>query len=228
MSLSSKRGNSLELKAYEYVKKRIMSRSYPPGRKILDSKIAAELNISRTPVRDALRLLEHEGFLVGHAGKGWNVYALSLEDIHEIFDVKVELEGMLVRKAAACNDKKLRAALKKALDGMQAAEKAKDSETWRRHDMELHRIILAMARNKRAARIINDLNDQWWRVRIGLVAMEGRIYRSNIEHTAFVESILAGNGDEAAQQMRSHLNNLRQELVNVLVNLVLPFAQNGI
>ncbi|UCD77102.1 MAG: GntR family transcriptional regulator [Desulfobacterales bacterium] len=228
MTLSSKRGDSLELKAYEYVKKRIMRRIYAPGQKILDSKIAGELNFSRTPVRDALRRLEHEGFLVGQAGKGWNVYALSLEDIHEIFDVKVELEGMLARKAAACTDKRLRAALKKALDGMKAAEKEKDNETWRKNDMELHRIMLSMADNKRAARVINDLNDQWYRVRIGLVAMEGRVHRSNIEHTAFVESILAGNGDDAAQQMRSHLNNLRQEIVNVLVNLVLPFAQNGI
>jgi GntR family transcriptional regulator, rspAB operon transcriptional repressor len=228
MTLSSKRGDSLELKAYEYVKKRIMSRIYAPGQKILDSKIAAELNISRTPVRDALRLLEHEGFLVGQAGKGWNVYALSLEDINEIFDVKVELEGLLARKAAACDDKKLRAQLKKALEGMKTAEKVKDNETWRRHDMALHRIILAMAANRRAARIINDLNDQWYRVRIGLAAMEGRVHRSNIEHAAFVESILAGKGDDAQQQMRSHLNNLRQEIVNLLVNLVLPFAQNGI
>jgi DNA-binding GntR family transcriptional regulator len=226
--MTAKRGESLELKAYEHVKKNIMSRIYTPGQKILDSKIAAELNISRTPVRDALRLLEHEGFLVGQAGKGWTVYALSLEDIHEIFDVKVELEGMLVRKAADCSDKKLRAALKKALDGMKAAEKVQDNETWRKNDIELHRIVLAMADNKRAARIINDLNDQWYRVRIGFVAMEGRVHRSNIEHTAFVESILAGDGDAAARQMRSHLNNLRQEIVNVLVNLVLPFAQNGV
>ena len=228
MTPSSKRRDSLKLKAYEYVKKRIMWRIYAPGQKILDSKIAGELNISRTPVRDALRILEHEGFLIGQAGKGWNVYALSLEDIHEIFDVKVELEGMLARKAAECDDKKLRATLKKALDGMKAGEKVKDNEAWRKNDMELHRTMLAMAYNKRAARIINDLNDQWYRVRIGLVAMEGRVHRSNIEHTAFVESILSGDGVGAEKRMRSHLNNLRQEIVNVLVNLVLPFAQNGI
>ena len=212
MTLYSKRGDSLELKAYEYVKKHIMSRIYAPGQKILDSKIAGELNISRTPVRDALRLLEHEGFLVGQIGKGWNVYALSLADIHEIFDVK----------------EKLRVTLKKALDGMKAAEKVKDNEAWRKHDMELHRSILAMAGNKRAARIINDLNDQWYRVRIGFVAMEGRVHKSNIEHTAFVESILSGNSGDAEQRVRSHLNNLRKEIVNVLVNVVLPFAQNGI
>ena len=87
---------------------------------------------------------------------------------------------------------------------------------------------MPLAVNKRAARIINDLNDQWYRVRIGLAAMEGRVHRSNIEHTAFVESILSGDGAAAEKQMRSHLNNLRQEIVNVLINLVLPFAQNGL
>ena len=228
MTPSSQRGDSLELKAYDYIKKRIMRRIYAPGQKILDSRIAGELNISRTPVRDALRLLAHEGFLIGQAGKGWHVYALSLEDIHEIFDVKVELEGMLVRKAAECDDKKQRTALKKALDGMKAAEKVKDNKAWRKNDLELHRIMLAMAGNKRAARIVNDLNDQWYRVRIGLVAMEGRVHRSNLEHTAFVESILSCDGPAAEKQMRSHLNNLRQEIVNVLTNLVLPFAQNGL
>lgn len=228
MTQSARRGDTLELKAYDYIKKRIKQRTYAPGQKILDSKIAGELSISRTPVRDALRLLEHEGFLVGQAGKGWHVYALSLADIHEIFDVKVELEGMLARKAAECDDKKQRTALKKALDGMKAAEKAKDNKAWRKNDLELHRVMLAMADNKRAARIVNDLNDQWYRVRIGLVAMEGRVHRSNLEHKAFVENILSGDGAGAEKEMRSHLNNLRQEIVNVLTNLVLPFAQNGL
>ena len=228
MTKSSGRGDTLELKAYDYIKRRIKQRIYAPGQKILDSKIAGELNISRTPVRDALRLLEHDGFLVGQAGKGWHVYALSLADIHEIFDVKVELEGMLARKAAECDDKKHRTALKKALDGMKAAEKTKDNKVWRKNDLELHRIMLAMAGNKRAARMVNDLNDQWYRVRIGLVAMEGRVHRSNLEHAAFVESILSSDGAGAEKQMRSHLNNLRQEIVNVLTNLVLPFAQNGL
>jgi DNA-binding GntR family transcriptional regulator len=58
--------------------------------------------------------------------------------------------------------------------------------------------------------------------------MEGRMERSIPEHTAFVQNILAGNADEAERQLQSHLNSLRDELVRVLTNMVLPFAQNGI
>lgn len=223
-----KSGGTLQQQAYEYVKRRIMNRSLKPGQYFTDSQISNELNNSRTPVRDALRRLEHEGFLTSHTGKGWKVYSLSLEDIQEIFDIKVELEGMIARQAAACNDEKKRTALRKAVKRLKEATAADDPEAWREADMELHHRIFAMCANDRASRIINDLNDQWYRLRIGLIAIQGRMQRSLLEHEAFVGSILASDAHNAEEYMRSHLNNLRQELVRLLVNLVLPFAQNGL
>ena len=76
--------------------------------------------------------------------------------------------------------------------------------------------------------IIRGVNDQWYRVRIGLQALEGRMQRSTPEHERIVESILAGNGEEAARLNRTHVNSVRYELVRVLVNLVLPFAEEGV
>jgi DNA-binding GntR family transcriptional regulator len=219
---------TFQQQAYSFVKTRVMNRDLKPGQYITDNQIGNELNISRTPVREALRLLEHEGFLFRQARRGWRVYSLSLEDINEIFDIKETLEGVIVKWAVKCNDKGKRATLKEEMKRMKQATSAHDHEAWRQTDMELHRIIFSMCGNERASRIINDLNDQWYRVRIGLVAMQGRMERSTLEHEAIVESILAGNGDGAERLMRNHLNNLRQELVRVLVNLVLPFAQNGV
>jgi DNA-binding GntR family transcriptional regulator len=85
-----------------------------------------------------------------------------------------------------------------------------------------------MCGNERARRVIKNLNEQWQRIRLGFVAMEGRMERAIPEHAAFVDSILAGNADDAERQIQSHLNSLRDELVRVLTNMVLPFAQNGI
>lgn len=219
---------TLQQRTYEFVKERIMNRDFKPGQSITDSQIANELNISRTPVREALSRLAHEGFLINNAGRGWRVYSLSLKDIHEIFDIKVLLEGTITRWAADCNDGEKRLALRAATKRMKQATAEENAEAWRQADMELHRTIFAMCANERASRIINDLNDQWYRVRIGLVAIEGRMGRSVAEHEAIVGSILARDGEAAERHMRRHLNNLRQELVRVLVNLVLPFAQNGI
>ena len=109
---------SFQQKAYEYVKEKITLRHYRPSEYIMDSQIADELNISRTPVREAFHRLESEKLLIYETRRGWKVYALSLEDINEIFDLKTEIEGMIVRKAATCDDRKLRKLLEDAFQEM--------------------------------------------------------------------------------------------------------------
>jgi len=219
---------TLQQQAYDLVKARILNLGLKPGQYVTDSQIADELSMSRTPVRDALRLLEHEGFLISEPRRGWKVYSLSLKDINEIFDIKVVLEGMIARQAADCDDEEKRAALRETMERMKQAAAANDDEAWIQADMELHEIIFSMCPNGRAARIVQNLNEQWWRVRIGFLAMQGRIERSTPEHETVVESIIAGDGEEAERLMRLHLNNVRDELVRLLVNLVLPFVEEGV
>lgn len=219
---------TLQEQAYNFVKAQIMNLDLKPGQYITDSQVANELDISRTPVREALRRLEQEGLLVNQARKGWKVYALSLEDIHEIFDIKETLEGMIARRAAGCQDQEMRTALREAMERMKHAAEVENGDAWQKVDRQLHGVISAMGGNERAAGIIQNLNDQWHRVRIGFLAMQGRIERSNPEHEAVVEKILAGDGEGAERLMRIHLNNVREELVRLLVNLVLPFVQEGV
>jgi len=219
---------TFQRQVYDSVKSRILNRDFKPGQYITDKQIAEELNISRTPVREALRILEHEGFLISQARQGWKVYTLSLEDIHGIFDIKLAVESMVAGKAAACTDEEKRANLKNALERMRQAVSATDYEAWRQADAELHHAIFAMYSNERALRIVENLNEQWYRLRIGFVALKGRMERSFHEHVPLVESILAGNGEEAERHMRAHINNVQEELVHLLVNVVLPFVQEGV
>ena len=214
--------------AYDFVKAQIMNLDLKPGQYITDSQVAGALDISRTPVREALRRLEQEGLLINQARRGWKVYTLSLEDIHEIFDIKVSLEGMIARRAAECKDEPLRNALRATMDQMHRAGQADDPDAWQDADDQLHRIISAMGANTRVTQIIENLNDQWHRVRIGFIAMQGRIERSNPEHEEIVQSILSGDGKRAERHMRVHLNRVRDELVRLLVNLVLPFVEEGV
>lgn len=225
---SSRSEGNLQEKAYEYVKEKIMKRAFTPGQIVTHNQLARDLNISRTPVYAALLRLEQEGFISNNPGQGWKVYALSLQDIHDIFEIKLQLEGLICKKAAGCRDKKMRAKLKTALKNMQIALKGNDLKAWQKADMELHDIIFDMCANKRAIRIIKDLNDQWYRVKVGLIALEGRMRRSTAEHETIVKSILDNDENSAESSMCHHLIKLQEELVNVLTNLILPFAQNGI
>lgn len=219
---------TLQEQAYGHVKAQIMNLDLKPGEYVTDSQVATDLDISRTPVREALRRLEQEGLLINQARRGWKVYALSLDDINQIFDLKVAIEGMIARKAAACPDDELRSSLQQAMTEMEAAAEAHDVEAWRTADARLHDIIFEMSGNDRAIRIVDTLNVQWHRVRIGFLALQGRIARSNPEHDAFVKAILEGDSDKAEHLIQEHLNNVREELVRLLVNLVLPYVQEGV
>ena len=214
--------------AYNFIKGQIMNLGLKPGECITNSQIAGKLNISRTPVREAFYRLEKEGLLVNDARRGWRIYSLTLDNIHEIFDLKEVIEGMVARKAAACRDESLRDALRDALVKMETASLANDPTAWLESDVHVHDILFAMAGNERARLITEDLNVQWHRVRIGFVALQGRTRRSADEHRAFIESILAGDGEEAERQIRAHLNQVRKELEHLLVTMVLPFANEGV
>ena len=219
---------TLQQKAYHFVKQKIMNRHLRPGSFLTDGQRALELGMSRTPVRDAFRLLEHEGFLCSRARRGWQVNSLSLKDVQEIFDIKETLESVLAGRAAECKEELLRRRLKRLMEILKKSAAADNYDSWREADSELHRVLLAMAGNTRATRIICDLNDQWYRIRLGLLAMQGRLERSTQEHEAVVETVLAGDGDAAERHMRSHLHNLRQELERLLLHVILPYVESGV
>jgi DNA-binding GntR family transcriptional regulator len=214
--------------AYGFIKSQIMNLGFKPGEYVTDSQIAALLKISRTPVREAFHRLEKEGLLINEARRGWKIYTLSLENINDIFDIKEVVEGMVARKAASCKDENLRASLRDTLERMASAAQADDVEAWMEADTYLHDVLFRMAGNESAQRIITNLNDQWHRIRLGFVALQGRMQRSADEHRFIVNSILDGDGEEAERLMRDHLHQVRQELVHLLVSVVLPFVDKGI
>lgn len=214
--------------AYQYIKEQIFTVGFKPGEYIQDNQIANKLEISRTPVREAFHRLENEGLLVYEARRGWKVYVLSLDDINEIFDLKLVIEGMTARKAADCEDEKLCLELRATLQMMEEAVKTNNLDNWIEADTRLHDIIFELAGNQRALNILRNLNDQWHRIRGGFVARTGRIEESLIEHQAFVDAILAGRGDDAERLMVDHLVYIRDDLINLLVNLVLPFVDEGV
>lgn len=220
--------STFQQQAYDHIKRQIFELKFKPGEFIADTQIAEELGISRTPVREALYKLESEGLLTSVARRGWRVYSLSLKDIHDIFDIKVSIEGMIAAKAAACQDEGLRDELRASIQQMKDAVAVDDPSAWLDADFALHDVLFRMVNNERAERMISNLNDQWHRLRIGFAAMEGRISRSAQEHEIFAEAILAGDAERAEKAMRDHLNQVRAELVRLLVNMVLPFVDEGV
>ncbi len=228
MGTATKANVTYQEQAYRYVKSQILSCTFTPGQVITDAQIAENLNISRTPVRESFHRLANEGLLIREARRGWRVYSLSLEDVREIFDMKAALEGMLASKAASNPDKTLRQDLQAAISEMAIATKNKDTEAWFAADEKLHNTIFALANNKRAERTIHNLNDQWHRLRIGFAALQSRMDHSITEHQKIVDCILNNDENGAEKAIQEHLGRVRDDLLRLLENIILPFVKNGV
>lgn len=220
--------DSLQQRAYDYVLKKILSMEYNPGEYITDSKIAGELKISRTPVRETFQILENEGLLVSEPWRGWRVYSLTIKDIEDIFDLKCEIEGLMARKAALDEDENHRKALLDQLNQMKSASANEDVEKWTIIDSSLHHLIYVMAQNERAERVVKNLNNQWHRLRKGYINLQGNLDNATNEHEKIVSAVINRNPDSADEAMHAHLNSVRKGLVKVLVTMILPYARNGL
>lgn len=215
---------SLAERAYQQIKEWILEMRYKPGDVLSETELTAELGMSRTPIREALRWLRHDGLLQWIPGKGSVVYGASLHDIEEIFDIKESLEGTVARLAARHRPKEAVVGLEAAVQAMRDAVEREDHEAWRQADAAFHQHLFAAAGNKRAEQIIRNLNEQWHRLRVGLMALDGRTRESTEEHMRILEAIKAGDEQAAEQAMREHLARLRRVLLTLVRNLILPYV----
>ena len=210
--------------AYSRLKDAILSLELRPGEPVVEKEWAERLGMSRTPVREALHRLEHEGLVTNDRRHGWLVYSLSLDDIRQIFDIKIVLEGLAARLAAQQLTEEQATRLRRALEDIASVTEDHDLDAWHIADQAFHQVLFEAAGNPRLQQIVNSLNSQMHRIRAGHLALEGRMARSLEEHRTIAEAILSGDGQAAKEAMHTHLQDLRDSVVNVLERLVFPLV----
>ena len=212
------------LTAYEAIRQQILSMKIKPGEIVSENNLSKQLGISRTPIREALKKLELDGLIIS-ANRRKRVFILTIHEIEEIFDLKIAIEGSIARWAAERAQKKERDELQQIVDKMERfANIVPDQnyeveawvDDWLKVDNRYHDLLFLMARNKRAEQIIKNLNDQWHRLRIGILAMEGRIQKSVKEHHAIARAILDSDASEAELSMQEHLRNLKKMITTIM------------
>jgi DNA-binding GntR family transcriptional regulator len=219
-----KNGNEQE-RVYEAIKELILTMALKPDEAVTEVGLAEKLKVSRTPVREALNNLEKDGLIVT-SNRRKRVYVLTIKELGDIFDLKINLEGSIARWATERGSKLQFRQLEKTLAEMELlSKKAKDIdekeekallESWLKIDRQLHNTLFEMADNPKAVQVINNLNTQWHRLRIAIYALEGRIEKAYTEHENFVKAILEKDATGAETAMRLHLNNLKRELIKIL------------
>ncbi len=212
------------VKAYEDIKHRILSMEIKPGGIVSENKLSKQLGISRTPIREALKKLELDGLVVS-SNRRKRVFILTIHEIEEIFDLKIAIEGSIARLAVERGDKKDLDTLREIVQKMNCFADIIPDDTsevhewideWLALDRRFHNLLFKMANNRRAEQIIKNLNYQWHRLRVGILAMEGRIQKSVKEHTDIAQAILNGDASEAETLMKDHLTNLKKMIITLM------------
>jgi DNA-binding GntR family transcriptional regulator len=223
MKTAEKNGRA-KLKAYETIKSLIMSAKLRPGESVTETALSGNLGFSRTPIREALHELEQEGLIVTK-NRRKRVYMLTVDEIEDIFDLKIEVESAVARWAAQRGSEnqlkqseRISDRMKKLARQRPGDERKEDAwlSKWMAADYRLHSLLFEMAQNKRAEQIVRNFNSQWHQLKLGMLTLEGRVERSAIEHERIIRAVCARQPGRAQQQMRSHLQNLKKELVKIM------------
>jgi DNA-binding GntR family transcriptional regulator len=211
-------------RAYDEIKHLILVMGIRPGENLSENALARRLGISRTPVREALKALEREGLVVSERGRK-RAFVLTIHDVDEIFDLKIALEGKVARWAAERGNPAERAALARVADRMAALARREPPTgsaldewhgRWLAIDEEYHDLLFRMAGNRRAEQTIRIQNSLWHRLRLGMIAIEGRIGRATGEHGEIARAVVAASGTEAERLMAAHLRRLQEMLRGIM------------
>lgn len=199
-------------RVYEALKRDILTARRLPEGLLLEHELAAEYNVSKTPVREALRLLVHEGLVLVLPRKGYMVQPLRLDDVREIFAMRQLIEPYLVVEAA-------KRATSEELDRLEslvdAQERATDSESALDAAASFHLGIAELAGNRRAARTLKGLVEEARRMYRLAPLLDSRLHEQAefTDHRELVDAMRRQDIAQAHAVMERHFHeSLRQKL----------------
>jgi DNA-binding GntR family transcriptional regulator len=203
---------------YENLRRRIIEGELRPGLPINEADFARDLAVSKTPIREALRQLERDGFVENVPGRGSMVSHIRPQDIREVFEIREILESGAAKRAARLGDNEelhaKREEGKKLLEDEQACEAyVHEWGSWE----DVHLCIVNALGNQTLADIYSGLLDRIKRFRshYGKRFTQRRLHEILTEHTAILDAIVEGDGERAERMVQRHLRNAGAFLIGL-------------
>ena len=187
-----------------------------PGERLMEVQLAEELGISRTPVREAIRKLEQEGYVIMMPRRGTYVSDVSVKDIKEIFEIRSALESLSTELATMRIEPEELEKLQSLLVEIEGHIKNNDMEKIVATDVEFHGLLYQVSRNARLVAIISNLMEQLARFRTLAMSYPGRLKETLKEHRAMVEAIAAGDANAAREAAERHMEQAEETLLKAM------------
>lgn len=200
---------------FETLKEAILTGKLEPKERLMEIKIADQLGVSRTPVREAIRKLELEGLVVMVPRKGAYVSDISYKDIIDTLEVREALETFAVKLAIEKNTVKDIKRLEKLNSEFNKAYEEKNIDKMVEFDTEIHNEILVLSDNSKLINFMDGLNEIMQRFRLIFFNETYNPERIAREHEEVFNALKSRDIERAQKAMKSHLCTLKDDIKKV-------------
>lgn len=202
--------SSLQIHAYNYIKEKILTSEFDFDTLYSETKLAAEIGISRTPMREALQCLSQDGYITIIPSKGFMLHKLSEKDMRETIQIRCAIEGFCTHLIASeIKSSKAQKLIKELNETLQCQKKVKDAddshEAFMTYDHKFHLLLINYVDNKEFDQIFQRLMYLIQLTTKSALSVNNRIEGTLEEHTQYFNYLKEGNRDAAYNLLIKHL-----------------------
>jgi len=203
------KGNTREY-IYNKIREDIIYGRLRPGERLLESELTRNYQVSRTPVREAIRQLQSEGFVNVISNRGATVTKLSIQEVDEIYGIRAILEAYAVRLAVEKITKNDLNNLLKIQKKLEENASIKDYEGYIENNIKFHFFFPEISGNKNLLRTIQDLRRCVYRYQYITLTIPGSFDPWLKGHRKIIDALIKKDAELAAKNMENHLEDIRR------------------
>ncbi|MBX5436423.1 MAG: GntR family transcriptional regulator [Alicyclobacillaceae bacterium] len=189
----------------QLIRQRILDGTYKAGQRLLETDLAKEFRVSRTPIRDALRRLDGEGLVEIIPRKGVVVTGMSPDEVLDMFELRMVLETLAVRRACQRITPDMVRTLQEILDQMDRARRDNLEDELSNLHIQFHQMIHQAAGSPRLYDMLSSLTDAIRRFSKNTYRVSGRDQQAMLEHRQILKAIVDKDEERAAELTRQHI-----------------------
>ena len=205
--------------AYEQIRKLILQRRSTERFALSENSLAAELKMSRTPIREALQRLQTEGFIEIHPNRGVVIPEVSVVEVNETFALRMAVEEFVIREMAPQMSPDNIGEMDLYLARQREAMERNDVLEYLRHDKDFHDLFFRLYANSLIFNTIQRVLDRFYSMGTNVLRRPGSVQRSFAEHCAIADAVRAGDGEKASAAMHAHLITGKNNVLSIPGNI---------
>lgn len=204
---------SIRKKVHKYIKEKILRGEISQGERIYEGRLAKEIGVSRTPVREALHALEHEGLLVSRPRSGYFVKPISKEEVYEICEIRKVIEGLALAWAIKRHKERLIRELRRNIELCEKRLKNNDVKSFVDMDARFHEIIADLSGSERILELARALRRHMLRYRIQSIYVKDNVERAIEGHKKILSAVEEGSEKKIEEALKSHMDTSKEDIL---------------